>query len=390
MPTYFWSGKSSSGEDVADRVEADSAEASKAIIEARGWTELQLHGNEITQHVKAGIDKASSSKLYPKLIPTEELKFLKGENPTFWGQWWKCMVKGKSAIGLIALFFACSAYWHYIVFAIFFGIALAVALFMFPVLYVWFVAPMKQFESLHRARTWWRWDEVLRHLDQLKKSQKRTKIAIGRGELARYQSLALVGQGLIEEGVALFNQEAETAEMPEWIKFSHLAVMYNVAQDFEKSLHYRRAAVVSSKEDGVACIDLAIYLVDPMRIPEEANAWLKKIETKTLPVITQSSIPLLRGLIAWRQNDFQSANAYFSEALRGKEKNAGNNRYFVFEAAILLLKARLAIVNAAMGNKQVAQRYFEECASYLSTTKRNDLIAEYEKYAGRSSAQVTS
>src|SRR5206468_2564867 len=106
----------------------------------------------------------------------------------------------------------------------------------------------------------------------------------------------------------------------------------------------RRAAVTASNEDATACIDLASYLVDPMTMTEEAKSWLKKIETKTIPAIGESYIPLLKGLIAWRENDFQTANSHFSEALKIKEKNA-KNRYFAFEASILSLKGRLAIVN---------------------------------------------
>jgi tetratricopeptide (TPR) repeat protein len=380
MPTYYWSGKSPAGEDVADYVEAESAEASKVILERRGWTGLELHGNDITQHVKAGIRKASSPERDPHLSPKEELEFVKGEYPGFWAQWWRSMVQVKGLIGVFAFLFAFNLYRQRTGWAIFFGAILAVIVLLFPLLYVWFVAPMKQFEKLHKARTWWRWDEVLYYLDELKKSQRRTKMGIGRGELARYWALALVGKGQVEQGIAIFNQEAAAAEMPDRMKYSHLATMYHVAQNFEKCLECRRAAVVASKEDGVACIDLATYLVDPMGMTEEAKEWLKKIETKSLPVITQPSIPYLRGLIAWREKDYQSANAHFSEALEGKQKHA-KNKYFAFEAVILSLRGRLAIVNAALGNYDVARSYFDECSSYLAATKRDDLINEYEKFA---------
>ncbi len=383
MPKYLWAGKSPAGAQSAERVEADDAEQAKAILEAQGWTNLELHKSEIAEFVEKGAAAASNPDYKVNLTPEQELKFQKGENPRFLGQWWNNIVEAKGTIGFTALLLAWSIYRHRLWGTIIFSVILFALLFLFPVLHLWFVAPMKAYQKMHSARTWWRWAEVLQCLDELKRAQGRTKIGIGRADLARYWGLALVGTGLVEQGIAIFTKEAEEAQMPEWMKVSHLAVMYNVAQQFDKALECRRQAVAVSNGDVNASIDLANYLVDPLNFPDEAKALLAKIETKTVPAIGRPYIPLIKGLIAWREGHFKSADSLLRESLRGTEQNA-NNRYYIFESSILIGKGRLAVVNAALGNKAEAQKFFAESEAYLSTTKRNDLIAEYKKHMAQS------
>lgn len=379
MPTYLWSGKNPSGEESAERVEAPNVEEAKATLEGRGWTQLQLHTGEMANYIHKSMAKVTPTEYQPQLTPKEELQFHKGEQPGFWQRWMTSVVDAKGTIGFCAVLLAWSIYRQQTVGIVIIGALLLVVVFLFPVIHVWFAAPSKLFIRLNTARTWWRWQEVLQCIDQLNKAHKRTKIGMGRAEVARYWSLALAGTGQVEQGMKLFSEEAAASNMPEWLRLSHIGTMYNVAQQFDKALEYRRQSFVASNEDSIACIDLASYLLDPFEFVEEAKVLLSKVEGKTLAAIVIPAVTRLRGMIAYREKDFVSADRLFRESLAGVLQNA-KNRYHVFESSILLLNAKLAIINAALGNRVEAQRFFKGACAYLVATKRQDLISAYHGY----------
>jgi len=47
MPTFLWSGKDAEGRQQSERVEAENAQAAKAILASRGWTDLELIKDEV-------------------------------------------------------------------------------------------------------------------------------------------------------------------------------------------------------------------------------------------------------------------------------------------------------------------------------------------------------
>jgi tetratricopeptide (TPR) repeat protein len=374
MPTYLWSGKSPSGEERAARVEAADVETAKAALLAKGWSNLELHKTEIGEY----IEKSSPNPI-PKLSPQEDLKFHKGENAGLFGQWWSNLVEAKGTLLLIGACLAMAIYRRNTASILTFGGILVGLILLFPVLHIWFGQTKNLFVKLHTARTWWRWQEVLQYIDQLKRAHTRTNVGISKANLARYWALALVGTGHLEQGVKIFNDEAEKEKMPEWLKLSFIAEMYNVAQQFDKSLELRRQSVSLCNGETTAVIDLAIYLVEHFTFVDEAKALLAEVETKTVPVIGKPFVLSLKGLIAWREGDYQTAERFFRESLQLKQANA-KNKYYIYEGGILLAKGRLAMVNAALGNKQVAQQLFAEAEPYLKVTRCDELIAEYHKH----------
>lgn len=377
MPEYLWSGTSPSGEkDSAERVDAETAEAAKAILVARGWTNLQLQTGEISHYIHNAMAKVTPAEYQPHLTPKEELQFHKGEQPTFWRRWMDSMFEARGTIGFCAALLGWSIFRHRTWGIVVCSLALFAVIILFPVIHFWFAASSRSFVRLNTARTWWRWEEVLQCIEEMKKAHQRTKIGMGRAELARYWGLALAGTGQIEQGITIFSKEAAASKMPEWMRLSHIATMYNVAQQFEKALETRRECFVVSGEDPIAGIDLASYLLDPFDSVDDAKSLLAKVETKTLPAIAISAIPRLRGMIAYREKDYRLADRYLRESLAGTLESA-KTRYHVFEGSILLLKAKLAIVNAALGNKDEAKSFFEASRDYLAATKRQDLIDAY-------------
>src|ERR1043165_867831 len=89
MPTYLWSGKDSSGQEVTERVTAATPEAARDILLGRGWTELRRQTSEIHDFVNQEIHAVSDPRYRPDLTPRQEVAFLQGKAPGFWANWWK-------------------------------------------------------------------------------------------------------------------------------------------------------------------------------------------------------------------------------------------------------------------------------------------------------------
>jgi hypothetical protein len=128
-------------------------------------------------------------------------------------------------------------------------------------------------------------------------------------------------------------------------------------------------------------MDLAICLVDHFDLVDEAKALLAMLEPKTLSDHGPTFLSNLRGMIAYRQNDFRSANQHLREALAGVEKKA-KVRPHAFESSLLVLNGRLAVVNAALGNRAEAEKFFKISHDFLVATKRQDLIDAYHRFSG--------
>jgi hypothetical protein len=68
-----------------------------------------------------------------------------------------------------------------------------------------------------------------------------------------------------------------------------------------------------------------------------------------------------------------------SQALAGFQKRA-EHRYYIFEPSILLAQGYLAWINAALGNKTAARKYFARSEKYLVTIRLDEVIQEYRKH----------
>ena len=56
MPTYLWTGKTASGQEEAERIDADSPEVARKVLEERGWTDLRQHTMEIHEFAKEQVE----------------------------------------------------------------------------------------------------------------------------------------------------------------------------------------------------------------------------------------------------------------------------------------------------------------------------------------------
>jgi tetratricopeptide (TPR) repeat protein len=384
MPNFLWSGKAPSGQEEAEEVAVETPAEARKILEARGWTELRQHTTEIADFIHR--QQSLISRTRSRLTPKEKLQYRQGTAPGLWGNWVKAI--GNSAVTYLLLAGVLGwaiydrqmpedRFWIAIS-----AVVLAYGVLLYPVLRWWFRQTKRLFVKLHTARTWHRWDEVLRCLDKLVKAKSKTNIGINDYSMARYHALALAGSGRLDEAITGFGTAAERANTPPWLFHTMLAGVYSLARQYDKALETYRMAFEEATDKSIICIDLAMYLVSRFNRPQEARQLLAQAEKMQFPENAIPHLALLRGAIAYREKNFSEMDKYVREALADFEKHPRAKRY-LYEGSILNCKGYLAVSSAALGRKSEARKYFAQVEKYPGWVDRKDLISEYEDWIGR-------
>jgi tetratricopeptide (TPR) repeat protein len=382
MPSYLWSGKAPSGRDEVERVSAETPEAAREILEARGWTDLRQHTTEIHDFVQQQVRAATDPDFHAQLTPKEDLAYLHGKGPGLWQNWLKSLREANMSILFLAICSAVAVYYRARWEIAIFGGLLLVVVFLFPALHLWFGRTKNLFRELHTARNWRRWDEVLALLARLERAGKSTKIGIGDSSMARYRALALAGLGRLDEAVHCFQAAADQAKMPQWMFQTHLAGIYSAAKQYDKAVECHRLALGEASDKSVVWIDLGVLLVQRFDCPDEARQLLAQAEAAQLSEQARNWLPYLRGAIAFRENDFAAADKLMRQALAGFEK-APPNKHYIFEPVILISKGYLAISSAALGQRDRARKYHAESAEYLAAIGLDELLERYHGLMGK-------
>lgn len=386
MANFLWSGKTPSGQEEAEEVAAETPAEARKILEARGWTELRQHTTDVADFIHQRQSLISGNRR--QLTPKERLQYRLGTAPGFWANWLKSI--GNYAVAI--LLFAALLIWAIsdrqmpnAGFCIVISVtSLAFVVSWYPVRHWWFRRTKRLYVKLHKARTWHRWDEVLRCLDKLVESQQATNIGINDYSSARYRALALAGLGRLDEAITGFRTAAEKANTPPGLYDSTVASIYTIAGQYDKALESYRSALEQATDKSLILIDMGMYLVKRFNRPHEARELLAQAEKMQLSESAISHLTVVRGIIAFREKDFSATDKHMREALAVFEKRPPNKRY-IYERSILNCKSYLAVSSAALGRKSEARKYFAQTKQYLEVIKQKDIIREYQDWMSRGS-----
>src|SRR5215469_8025357 len=107
MPSFLWTGKDAEGRQKNEFVPAKNAPESKAILIARGWTQLELMGDETLEAVhairppipeerRAGVDALLNN-------PDLRVARARGQGFSFLEKWWAFVLKAKFSFLILSL-----------------------------------------------------------------------------------------------------------------------------------------------------------------------------------------------------------------------------------------------------------------------------------------------
>ena len=386
MPTFLWSGRAASGKEEAAEITAETPLEARKILERRGWTDLRQHTNEISDFISRQSQDSESDDDLPPHTPKERLQYHEGTAPGFLLQWLRSIRQSIFAILLLAVCIFMAAHNRVLsgnrmrigVYA-----ALLVCIILFsPAFFWWFGRTKRLFVQLCTARNWHRWKEVLQCLDKLAVSKRQTSVGINDYSIARYRALAMAGLGRLEEAIIDYDTAAQYANTPSW--FSHVtrASIYVAARQYDSALECYRAALEEAPDKPTVCLDAAMFLVSRFNHYAEAKELLARAENSQLSELERTHVPFVRGIIAFRQRNYEGMDKNLREALARFERHAVN-KFHIFEPALLTCKGYLAVSCAALVRKQEARRCFAQSAKYMRLIDMNHVLAEYEIQMGR-------
>lgn len=386
MPKFLWSGRTALGRDEVDEVDAETPEEARKVLEKRGWTELRQHTTDVSDFVARQIRESREPRDYEDtpLSPKEKLQYRQGTAPGLWSRWFEQLRSSSVLILMLVVCLALALLIGKLTVAkeIWIGcllIVLAYVVFLYPVI-LWKLKRSKRgFVHLHTARTWHRWDEVLRCLDELAAAKRDTNITIGDYAMERYRSLALAGLGRLDEGLTIYRAAVEKARTPTWMAHHAEAMMYIVTRQYDRALECYRLSLETAVDKSTPCLDMGMFLVERFNRPDEAKKLLAQAEKAQLSELARIYVLKLRGAIAFREGDHQAVDKNMREALAEFEKRAAiKSKAYLYEGSILSCKGYLAMSSAALGNADEARRLFAKAGEYLKVTEFSDLVRAYE------------
>ena len=385
MPTFLWSGRTTSGKEEAAEIEAETASEAKKILQARGWTNLRQYTNEITDFVHS--QGRASNPDYPKITAKQRLQYHQGTAPGFWHQWLKSLGRSSLLIVVIVAGIFMDVQDHagrvdynrigvYVV-------TLGGAVFLYPIVR-WRVGRTKRlFVQLTEAKNWRRWEEVLRCADQFAVSKPEARVGISDYSIAQYRASALAGLGRVEEALAGYDAAAIAAKTPGWLAHVTRASIYGAAKQYDDALKCYYDALSEEPNKPTICLDAGKLMVQRFNYPAKAKELLMRAMKEQLSELERVHVPFLQSMIAFREKDYRSMDQNMREALAGFEQCASARKFYIFETSLLMCKGYLAVSSAALGRKEEARKFFAESEKYLRVIELTDVLSEYEALMGR-------
>ncbi|HVU09104.1 MAG TPA: hypothetical protein VHG89_11230 [Verrucomicrobiae bacterium] len=362
MAEYLWTGKDNQGKAFVERVNASSPAQAKTLLEERGYTELELHSDDVDGAVRAYSDRPT------RFSAAEELQ-IKRKGMTLWKAWNKDF-KNSWATNilfiLLILFFLFTKNY-------FAAIICIIGFLAFIPIYFWFRQSSYYYRQLNKAKVWYRWEEVLDCIEKLKRAKRWTKIGIPDAEFIRCRASALAGLGRFDEAIAEFSPLAENPKMQRWLYLVQLATIHDIAKKHTEAIELNRQAAELKIDDPIILIDLATRIIRRQKDAVQAKLILDRAEKQTMRELVKPHVPFCRGIIAYYENDFPLAQSKLQEALVGFRPFM---RHPLMEGFVLRAKAYLCCVEGALRNFVEAKRLLRETQEYLKATKEDELMTE--------------
>ncbi|PYJ84800.1 MAG: hypothetical protein DME22_11390 [Verrucomicrobia bacterium] len=377
MPTFLWSGKDAEGRQQSERVEAENAQAAKAILASRGWTDLELIKDEVGYSEALHMEPAEwmREEFKKQHTPDKEAAFFKGkERPGLLAQTWTGIKESIRPILVCAALLGWGIYSHRMWPIIIGAGGLAVCVFLTPVLhfvFAFFARSSREYSRLNKAKVWARWDEVLHCVEQLRHADRLTGAAVPEIELSRCRAQALAALGRLEEGLVEFRKFEGAPKVEHWLYLSLLAGIYDAALQFEKGLELRRQAAAEKPDTSAVWIDVAYASVRGLNRPAEAREALARAEKLAITGLGKPYLFFLRGIILWRERKPTEARQQLDQALVGFQPMAHHD---LVEGLVLFTKSYLCAVHGELGNSSDAKKLFVGVERFLVAHREEELL----------------
>jgi hypothetical protein len=377
MPNFIWTAKDRQGKPIVMELSAETIEESRAMLLAEGYTDLELKSDEIGDAARTAFTDEIGilrEEIKPKGTAKEFVRHLGNIPQTTLKLILRSIVHDVAFYLLMISLMVLAIFRGHKTNAIVTGIIIVGWL----VFRIWKSLPQIYYAKLNKAKDWYRWTEVLQLIKSLERIQHTHSIKLPATELIRARAQALAGMGRLLEALAEFQQCEYQPEMPSWLYKAHLAEIYSIAKDYDKSLEYSWKAL-EEKQTPALCLDRVDRLLRYKKDTVKAKEILSKIDKDTLTEIAKPYYLRCQGILDYFEKDYASARQELGISLKMMEQ--ARDRPFR-DGRISILNGYLCCVLSKQGDFTEAKKCFAKAREYLIATGETELLDECKKAIG--------
>jgi tetratricopeptide (TPR) repeat protein len=236
------------------------------------------------------------------------------------------------------------------------------------------VGMARAYERVVEHAMWCRWNEVLRLLPDL------PPLVPGH-ERALREAQALAGLGQVAQGLAVFRPFRENGTIPPWFYYGRLVEFYSAAGEWGEVVAANEQAVQLAPDYPVLLINLAIAHLRISRDAGRAKELLDRAKAHPLTPLMNPYVAHAEGLLALAQGDANVARNHFESALKEAKKLVVGDPVGRFK--IDLIHADLAVAFGRLGDTKQALWHYRRAGPRLQAWKWVDLLQQCEEAIGR-------
>ena len=352
MPEYILTGRNPRGRVVTDIVVADSADDAVRAFEEDGHADVTLHTDDITALFH------TPSQVYKVITPREYIGYrTRGRlgctlffiRKMYVRMWWTDL--------LVALFLATRVWfgmeWGFLD-------SLAATVLLLPI-------PMAVFAELTSAAVPYRrvmaavrdarWADAGRHL-------RRVKLPLPAFERPFREAQVLAGLGRLDEALDHFRPVADDPAVPQYVYWTHKAILYHTAREREKALECMARAAVLAPANGLVQLGYALNLLG---VRGDVRPVRERLAQARAHALSDFSTPVLwfaEGALALKERRPADAVPLLESALRALLPFSRGNPEL--EVLIARVRGQLALAYAANGDHDAAVREYRKAEPLLA------------------------
>jgi hypothetical protein len=371
MPAYLLVARNPHGRKVAECVEAPTADLAVTKLREGGYTEIVLHTDDVVAATFRAMEKGMGPKMSVDefISPREQVRslYVHGYLGQVLSNLRSAFAKGSwsDLLGLAWMCFLLVSFGWFVwmleapqKIVIPFGL-IALLVVLSPLLLA-VIAPLlsggKTYDRLVEHACWGRWEEVLRALPSLPRLVPAFERALRKGQ-------ALAGLGKLKEGLACFRPFADNGEIPQWMYWSLLALIYRADRNWDEALAAHERAAELAPDKPAVLIDLAGALLRYKNDARRAKELLDIAMTHAVPRTALPYVASVRGLLALSEGDAKAAVDQFQETLKKADSCLQENamtRFFIDQT-----HADLTVAYGRLFQTELGLRHFHLAAPRL-------------------------
>jgi len=348
------------GKSVTERVEAENLSQARYKLEIHGYTEITFYESELSSEVSNLFEEkhAKNADKYPK-------QQLSTHYDTRLRHYFLKVLKYTS-------------FWWLILFYLIYVNQDLSTLFLFGgsvLIVTYFGVPSVIFNRLHEAHCWDRNQEV-RFWGRIAKwfnAVAHVKIPVL--EIDTHLACADAREGNVESALRRIADYQDHPKVTARLYKLCLVRIYGNAREFDKVQKLYEQSFHEGNIYSEELLDYAICLARRSKQPSQARGVLEKVFETELTMLANLFIPYCQGVVEVEEGNYSHAEFYLRQASRQLEPFQNNTFMVGLKSEV---KAFLALALGGRGEKDEAERLFEEAKPYLVAVKENELLQRCE------------